>query len=331
MTHRTFTDSFIRNLKPKAQPYKRAEAAPKGEGRLIVRVLPGGAKEFFYRYRTSGQDKTLSLGRYDGAGRNGLTLAGVRERAHDIRALQRSTGDVKEHLRAEERQRDINARQGSLRQLLAAYVKALRDAGKSSTDQVEGIFRRNVLEPFRVVADAKASEIEPGDIQRILARLVKQGIKRQVNVTRSYLRAAFAHGNADRLELFRILAAHADTQGNPAAGDDIDGSDLFRGEGGGAQGQEEHSGAQADAARARGHGGQRGERVEGREVEEDVLTRPGGVVAHLLDTRDILPLVREEVDAELEDGHRPGQEPRLPMPSAAAVGASMRSSSSLAR
>ena len=29
MTHRTFTDSYIRNLKPKAQPYKRAEAAPK--------------------------------------------------------------------------------------------------------------------------------------------------------------------------------------------------------------------------------------------------------------------------------------------------------------
>ena len=101
---------------------------------------------------------------------------------------------MKKHLRAEERQRDIVARQGSLRQLLAAYVKALRDAGKPSADQAEGIFRRNVLEPFRVVADAKASEIEPGDIQRILARLVKQGIKRQVNVTRSYLRAAFAHG-----------------------------------------------------------------------------------------------------------------------------------------
>ena len=114
----------------------------------------------------------------------------MRERAHEIRALQRSTGDVKEHLRAEERRREIVARQGSLRQLLAAYVKALRDAGKQSADQVEGIFRRNILEPFKVLADAKASEIEPGDIQRILARLVKQGVKRQLNVTRSYLRAA---------------------------------------------------------------------------------------------------------------------------------------------
>jgi integrase len=194
MTQRTFTDSYIRNLKAKATPYKRAESAPKGEGRLIVRVLPTGVKEFFYRYRPNGEDKTISLGRYDHAGRIGLTLADLRERAREKRALQRSTGDVKEHLKAEARKRDIEARQGTFRQLLAAYVKALRDAGKPSADQVEGIFRRNILEPFSILADAKASDVEPGDIQRILARLVKQGIKRQVNVTRSYLRAAFAYG-----------------------------------------------------------------------------------------------------------------------------------------
>jgi hypothetical protein len=51
---RTFTDPFIRNLKPQEKPYKRAEYAPRGEGRLIVRVLPSGVKEFFYRYRTKG-------------------------------------------------------------------------------------------------------------------------------------------------------------------------------------------------------------------------------------------------------------------------------------
>ena len=191
---RTFTDPYIKSLKPKATPYKRAEYAPKGEGRLIVRVLPSGVKEFFYRYRPNGEDKTLSLGRYDGAGRNGLTLADLREQARQKRVLQRSTGDVKEHLRAEQRKLDIKARQGTFRQLLAAYVKSLRNANKASADEVEGLFRRHVLEPFKTIADAKASEIEPGDIQRILARLVKKGIRRQVNVTRSYLRAAFGYG-----------------------------------------------------------------------------------------------------------------------------------------
>ena len=187
---RTFTDAYISSLKPKAKPYKRAEYAPKGEGRLTVRVLPTGTREFFYRYRVKGQDKTLSLGRYG----NGRSLADIRREYRKHRDLQDKTGDVKEHLRTEERQKELERRRGTLRQLLDAYVQALKNAGKPSWKQAEGVFRRNILEPFPTIASAKASEIEPGDAQRILARMVKAGITRQVNVTRSYLRAAFQWG-----------------------------------------------------------------------------------------------------------------------------------------
>jgi integrase len=187
---RTFTDAFIASLKPKAKTYKRSEYAPKGEGRLTVRVLPTGTREFFYRYRVNGQDKTLSLGRYG----NGRSLADIRREYRKHRDLQDKTGDVKEHLRAEERRNDVERRRGTLRQLLEAYVRALEAAGKPSWKQAQGVFRRNVLEPFPAIASAKASEIVPGDVQRILARMVKAGITRQVNVTRSYLRAAFQWG-----------------------------------------------------------------------------------------------------------------------------------------
>jgi integrase len=191
---RVFTDPYIKSLKPKAAPYKRAEYAPKGEGRLVVRVLPSGVKEFFYRYRINGDDKTLALGRYDALGRIGKTLAQVRTTLHEKRALQRSTGDVKEHEKAEERKKEVEARRGSLQQLCAAYVESLRAAGKPSATEAEGIFRRHVIKPFPMLAATKANEIEPGDIQRILARMVKAGIRRQVNATRSYLGAAFAFG-----------------------------------------------------------------------------------------------------------------------------------------
>jgi len=187
---RTFTDAYISSLKPKAKPYKRAEYAPKGEGRLTVRVLPTGTREFFYRYRVNGQDKTLSLGRYG----NGRSLADIRREYRKHRDLQDKTGDVKEHLRAEERRQDLERRKGTFRQLLDAYADALEKAGKPSWKQAKGVFRRNVLEPFPAVAGTKANEIEPGDVQRILARMVKAGITRQVNVTRSYLRAAFQWG-----------------------------------------------------------------------------------------------------------------------------------------
>jgi integrase len=198
---RRFTDAYIRGLKPKAKPYKRAEYAPKGEGRLTVRVLPGRpgrgkecVKEFFYRYRVNGTDKTIALGRYDPAGTNGKTLAAINAVLRQRRELQRETGDVKGHLAALEREREIERRKGTLRQLLDAYADALENAGKPSHIQARGVFRRNVVEPFPTLANSKANEIEPSDIQRILARMVKAGITRQVNVTRSYLRAAFQWG-----------------------------------------------------------------------------------------------------------------------------------------
>jgi integrase len=204
-----FTDPYIRALKAPGverdtkagQPYKRSEWAPKGEGRLMVRVTPtteGAIKEFFYRYRyLDGKkeiDKLLALGRYDYAGKNGKTLAAIRATLRKHRDLQRETGDVKEHLEAQDRKKDVERRRGSLGQLMDAYVESLRAAGKPSADEVAGIFRRNVTEAFPQLADTKASEIEPGDIQRILARMVKNGITRQVNITRAYLRAAFTYG-----------------------------------------------------------------------------------------------------------------------------------------
>lgn len=191
---RTFTDPFIRNLKPQEKPYKRAEYAPRGEGRLIIRVLPSGVKEFFYRYRTKGGDRTLALGRYDFAGKKGKTLADIRRVLREKRDIQESTGDVKEHLRAVERKEQITRRQGTFDQLMAAYVDALKVAKKPSARAVELVFKRYVRKPFSSLVEAKANEIEPGDIQQILARMVKAGITRQVNVTRAYLRAAFAFG-----------------------------------------------------------------------------------------------------------------------------------------
>jgi hypothetical protein len=63
-----------------------------------VRVLPSGVREFFYRYRVNGQDKTIAVGRYG----NGRTLADIRREYRKHRDLQDKTGDVKEHLRAED-------------------------------------------------------------------------------------------------------------------------------------------------------------------------------------------------------------------------------------
>lgn len=189
-----FTDAFLRGLRPAEKAFKRSEWAPKGEGRLTVRVQPGGSKELFYRYRAGGADTLMLLGRFDPHGRLGITLAQANEKLEGVRRDQRETGDAKAHRQEGKRQAAIAARKGSFHQLLDAYVQALRDGGKSSAGAVEGLFRRNVVKPFPALADTKAGEIKPGDIQQILARLVRAGATREVNKLRSYVRAAFAYG-----------------------------------------------------------------------------------------------------------------------------------------
>jgi integrase len=191
---RIFTDAYLRNLKPRAVPYKRSEKAPKGEGRLIVKVLPNGTKECYFRYRPDGEDKTVVLGRYDALGRSGLTLAALRVKALEKRALQRSTGDVKEHEKAVERKKQVEARKGSLHQLLDAYVQSLRDADKVSAAGVNYVLQLHVVKAFPEIVAKRANEVEGGDIQLILGKMVRKHITRGVNMCRAYLHAAFQFG-----------------------------------------------------------------------------------------------------------------------------------------
>lgn len=191
-----WTDAFIKSLRHEAKPYKLAEDAPRGAGRLVVRVQPNGTKEFFYRYRgRAGElDKTLALGRYDPAGRNGKTLAGIRDELRDRRETQRQTGDVKEHRRQAREREDTARRRGSLEQLLLAYAARLKAEGKPSHREALGIFHRNIIRPFPALAARKAADVSGDDVRLILAKMVKAGITRGVNKTRAYLGAAFSYG-----------------------------------------------------------------------------------------------------------------------------------------
>lgn len=56
---KNFSDTFLKNLKPKDKPYKLREA--KG---FAIEVLPSGTKTFLYIYEAQGKRKQLNLGKY---------------------------------------------------------------------------------------------------------------------------------------------------------------------------------------------------------------------------------------------------------------------------
>jgi hypothetical protein len=71
------TDTALRNLKPRATPYKVAD-----RDALYVLVTPTGYISFRYDYRLNGRRETLVIGRYHA---RGLTLAVAREKCLEAR------------------------------------------------------------------------------------------------------------------------------------------------------------------------------------------------------------------------------------------------------
>jgi hypothetical protein len=114
--------------------------------------------------------------------------------------MERQTGNFRSEL---ERRKEVEdrariqaeraARAGTFEQMLDAYVADLRSRGRVSAKDVENAFRRHVKKPFPDLCRGLAKAVTASDVQAILARLVKKGIRRGVNLLRSYLSAAFQY------------------------------------------------------------------------------------------------------------------------------------------
>ncbi len=123
MAESVFSAREIRQLKPRDKTYKVTESAPRGEGRLIVRIHASGLKEFYYRYRLNERDRLVRIGRFEqNPGDGGMKLEEARAQLAKLVGIQRATGDLKgelsrrkEVVAGEERARQRAARPGDLR------------------------------------------------------------------------------------------------------------------------------------------------------------------------------------------------------------------------
>jgi integrase len=189
-----FTDAYLKSLRPEATGYTRTEPGERGAGRLVVEVAPDGAKHLYFRYRLGGVDKLKKIGRYDASGTDGVTLKKARARRREFSDLLQEHGDVKDYLAAEDRKRDQLKRRGTLGDLCTAYVANLKTAGKLSARQVERALSLHVEKAHRKLWTTPAADMTPANVRDVLAKMVKAGRTRQVNLVRAYLGAAFAWG-----------------------------------------------------------------------------------------------------------------------------------------
>lgn len=150
---------------------KLSETAPRGAGRLIVRVSGAGTREFYFRSRSGGRDRTIKLGNYPE-----LTLADARRQA-----TKAGSGSAA-----------IEAR-GTFGDLLTAYVAHLEARGKVSAAGVRCSLVKAIPETA-AIRRKRAAAITAADLTDIIGQRLRDGVTTEANRVRSYLSAAFAHG-----------------------------------------------------------------------------------------------------------------------------------------
>jgi integrase len=181
------------------------DGGSRGTGRLAARIQPGGVS-WYFQYFHGAQRRWLPLGPYDESGERGLSLIQARDRTADLSALYRSgVHDLHSHierqLQAKEDARRAaeiaatdaaeDAKRGTLRQLLSAYVSHLEQAGKMSAKDVRSIFDKHVFKASTELGGRKASELSIDDFVGLIGRLVEAGKGRTADKLRSYLRSAY--------------------------------------------------------------------------------------------------------------------------------------------
>lgn len=154
------TDAALRNLKPKAKPYKASDR----DG-LYVTVLPSGTVTFRYDYRLNGRRETLTLGRY-GAG--GISLAMARELLLEARkSVQAGISPAIEKQRAKRRVTAIK----TFGAAMDAWFANARLAD-STRAMRKHIIDRDILPVFR---NRLLTEIQADDLRALCNKVKERG------------------------------------------------------------------------------------------------------------------------------------------------------------
>jgi integrase len=162
------TERSIAAAKPGDKQSERLRDAP---GALVLRVSQAGTREFFYRQRAGGTDRTHKLGNH-----GELSLLEARKKAKALAGNPVA----------------VEAR-GTLSDLLSSYVEHLRAEKKVSAPDVERTLKRAIPEKD-ALRRRRASTITPRDVTSIIARRLRAGVTVEANRLRSHLSAAFVFG-----------------------------------------------------------------------------------------------------------------------------------------
>ncbi len=232
----------VKEIRALAPGQAATDGGPRGSGALWLKVSKAGTVSCVFRFSVNRRPVDMALGRYDEAGKVGLTLAQARAKASELqRMIQSGIPDPKAHQEArakaeaealEARRRAQDAEEArakaearereryTLRVLLGAYTGHLERLGKVQTARhAVSTFKVHVLNEAPDLADTPAREITRRDITGLIRRTHEKGLVRAGGILRSYLSAAYAlavNAEGDSQAPSELLGFNLDS--NPVAG-----------------------------------------------------------------------------------------------------------------
>ncbi|WP_392340720.1 tyrosine-type recombinase/integrase [Moritella marina] len=163
----------------------------RGVGRLIVKVLPSGTKEFAYKYKIKGKRHYIKLGRYPA-----MSLAVARNNIVPLINILTAGKDPKKELEKEKKQEESveysDSMQGNITQLFHAYTDKMKRDKKRTYVAVLSALEKEVY-PV-IPGDTKAKDVTRQQIKQVISNLIERGAVIQSNHVRSYLMTAFNCG-----------------------------------------------------------------------------------------------------------------------------------------
>lgn len=196
---KSFTDKYIRSLKPKNSSYYVADnTAKRGVGRLVLKVQKSGRKTFYFRYYKNKKPVFISIGDYPD-----MKLVDASYKASEYGQLLTQGTDPQSYLLTQKVEAELthaellkqeleNAKKGSVLDLFNSYTDDMQAKGKSSHKQVRRSLYKDAV-PI-LGADTNACDVSVYDIKKVISTLIERDSWVQSNRVRSYLSSAFNFG-----------------------------------------------------------------------------------------------------------------------------------------
>ena len=176
----SFTDRWVRSLKPRAKRYDVVKLRTYGKGSLVVRVNRNGSKTFMVRYKWQRKDHSKTLGKYP--------RMSVSEAMSAFAAL----GDLLDQgidPSGDKRLATARSRKGlTVGGLAKTYLEKYAKPRKRSWKEDERQLNHDVLPRW---GTRVAAGIRRRDVQDLLDEIVSRGAGVQANRTLALIRRMF--------------------------------------------------------------------------------------------------------------------------------------------